>query len=459
VDDETAELFELADLLGRRAHTFRDQFHQLIEAVRKEFELAPNSVERERVSEKLARSLRHLWIDAAVSSTSRDFRSPPTDHKTRTATGRNIDFGYERDLQPSYLEERCATFFDPPPEGWSSDHVLLSSGQSAMAAVLHSLEGGALIGSDLGLSFVHLGAYSETAEIFSLFSSLLKPVGCGRRAVAAMDELDADVFIIEPVFCDGEFGSVDLDRLIAKHTEHPRSRIYIFDITMTGIASPLEDHLVKMRDLNPPAVFRLLSGLKLHQGGLELASVGILSVFTPQASLLTAKELGDRIRKIRTLVGLGLSFADVAVLEAPWFLDREYTRLYQKAVFANNASLVRRVSATNRLFRGAFHPALFDEQRGCRDAPYCVFRLKDADPHAYDMLEEWIRNAVRERGILLEWGGSFGFRGHRFEVVRPGNGSEPFLRVALGRRPGWSCDQIIALICELAAQSKMVVST
>ena len=73
-----------------------------------------------------------------------------------------------------------------------------------MAAVLHALEGGLLIGGNRKLSFVHLGAYFETAEIFSLFSSLLKPIGRGREAVETMDKLDADVFIIEPVFCDGE---------------------------------------------------------------------------------------------------------------------------------------------------------------------------------------------------------------------------------------------------------------
>jgi hypothetical protein len=35
--------------------------------------------------------------------------------------------------------------------------------------------------------------------------------------------------------------------------------------------------------------------------------------------------------------------------------------------------------------------------------------------------------------------------------VRPEDGSEPFLRVALGRRPGWSCDQIILLMSEVGS--------
>ena len=197
IKDEIGELFALAEALCARANTYQALFHQLIAEMRPRVQASHDTAELERLSEEFARALRHLWIEASVSSASQSYRSPPTDDQTTTATGRNIEFGYERDLQPTYLEERCAGFFMEPPEGWTSDHVLLSSGQSAMAAALHALESG-----DRKLSFVHLGAYFETAEIFSLFSSLLKPLGTGRRAVEAMDQLDADVFIIEPVFCD-----------------------------------------------------------------------------------------------------------------------------------------------------------------------------------------------------------------------------------------------------------------
>jgi hypothetical protein len=349
----------------------------------------------------------------------------------------------ERDLHPTYLEGRCARFFGEPPEGWTSDNILLSSGQSAMAAVLHALEGGLLIGVNRKLSFVHLGAYFETGEIFSLFSSLLKPVGRGRDAVNTISNLDADLFIIEPIFCDGEFGWVDVDQLLAQHKRNSRSRVYIFDTTVTGTVYSVEKDLAKMRELEPPAVFRLLSGLKLFQGGLELSNVGVLTVFTPNDAAISAKQLGDRIRKIRTLLGLGLPFADVAVLEAPWFLDREYTNRYQRAVFGNNARLAKAVAADNRIFREAFHPSVLSDCRGLRDAPYCVFRLNG--------IERVLQDEIRKRGILFESGGSFGFRGHRFDFVRPDDGSEPFLRVALGRRSGWSCDQITTLISELAS--------
>jgi hypothetical protein len=439
MEDEAKELFGLADTLCARVHTHRNAFQELIADMRRKFAATHHPVELERLSETFCRSLRHLWIEASASTTSLDYRSPPTAHKTRTATGRNIEFGYERDLQPAYLEERCSGFFDPPPagpEGWTSDNVLLSSGQSAMAAVLHALEGGVLFGVDRKLTFVHLGSYFETTEIFSLFSSLLKPIGCGREAVKAIDKLDADVFIVEPVFCDGEFGCVDVDQLLDQHLRSPRPRVYIFDTTLTGSGYPVEKDLARMQRLKTPVVFRLISGLKLLQGGMELAGVGVL---------------GDSIRKIRTLLGLGLSFADVAILEAPWFLNREYTETYQHAIFDNNARLANAVEANNRVFRGTFHPSVIPNCQGPRTAPYCVFRLQNDNGDGLVRLEKLLQCETRKRDILFESGGSFGFRGHRFEIVRPEDGSEPFLRVALGRRPGWSCDQITLLMSELGS--------
>jgi hypothetical protein len=184
---------------------------------------------------------------------------------------------------------------------------------------------------------------------------------------------------------------------------------------------------------------------------MELAGVGVLTVFTPDDAAIPAKQLGDSIRKIRTLLGLGLSFADVAILEAPWFLNREYTETYQHAIFDNNARLANAVEANNRVFRGTFHPSVIPNCQGPRTAPYCVFRLQNDNGDGLVRLEKLLQCETRKRDILFESGGSFGFRGHRFEIVRPEDGSEPFLRVALGRRPGWSCDQITLLMSELGS--------
>src|SRR5205809_6221017 len=111
MDDEAKELFDLAEALCARVHTRRDAFQEFIADMRRKFGATQNPVELERLAETFCRSLRHLWIEASASATSLDYRSPPTAHKTRTVTGRNIEFGYERDLQPDYLEERCRRFF------------------------------------------------------------------------------------------------------------------------------------------------------------------------------------------------------------------------------------------------------------------------------------------------------------------------------------------------------------
>jgi hypothetical protein len=449
-DDEEADLIGLARLLSMHAEAYHEVFENLIAELRCGFHRAKNPMEFERAAEDGARLLRRLWLEASESTTLRTYRSPPAEEWTTSALGQHILFGYERDLHPVTLEDRCARCFGLPPRGWSADHILLSSGQSAMAAALHVLETSTLYNVDRKLTFAHLGSYFETAEIFSLFRTLLKCAGRGRGAVETMNAIDADVYIIEPIYCDGEFGFVDLNRLIHEH-ERRRvcARVYLIDQTVVGSAFELEAKLEEMREVQPMAVFRLVSGLKLFQAGLELANVGLLSVFTSDGSPCPAAEIGCRIRKIRTLLGLGLRFAEVSALEAPWFLDRSYTENYQKSIFANNALLAQAVAAENHLFEGAFHPSLLPGNPEIGSAPFCAFRLRE-HKECYGLLENYLLSESQRRGLHFEHGGSFGFRGHRFEVVRPEDGTEPFLRVALGKRTGWSRDQIIELMTNVS---------
>ena len=449
-DAEIGELLGLAQSLIPRSEAYRSALASLIETTKAELAKSARPIEAERISERFGRALRQLWLEASAFATSSSYRSPPTTEATKTTTGRRVDFGYERDLHPVHLEERCGRFFERPPEGWSADHVLLSSGQSAMAAILHALEGSSLFGGERRLSFVHLGSYFETGEIFSLFSSLLASGGRGRSAVEDMARLDGDIVIVEPVFCDGDYGVVDVDRLLDTLGRRKRPRVYLFDNTLSGTRFAFERYLETLGRTDPVAVFRIFSGLKLFQAGLELSSVGIVSVLTRKGGPIEAREVGDRIRRIRTLLGLGLSFFEVAALEVPWFLDRESTHTYERAIFDNNEVLARMVAAENRLFDGTFHPSLLQAPDDVRSAPYCSFRLKERDPRLYDALEQHLHREAERRDLQFELGGSFGFRGHRFEVVRPETGEEPFLRVALGRRPGGSRDRIIELMMEIA---------
>ena len=426
---------------------YRKALERLIDQTLSELSAVARPIDRERISETFGRELRQLWLEASAFSTSSSYRSPPAADTTKTATGRRIDFGYERDLQPVHLEERCKTFFDPPPTGWIAEHILLSSGQSAMAAILHAIEGSSLFGEARGLSSAHLGSYFETGEVLSLFPSLLFCSESGRCATENVARTDGDLVIVEPVFCDGSFGVVDVDVLLASHRTTQRPRIYLFDNTLCGTEFALESQLSSLDAIEPLAVFRIFSGLKLFQAGLELSSVGILSVFTRDAGTISARDIADRIRRIRTLLGLGLSFFEVAALDVPWFLDKEATRAYEQTVFDNNAVLARAVASENRLFDGVFHPSLL--KNGTFGAPYSAYRLHEHDTAAYDALEQHLKSEAERRDLQFDLGGSFGFRGHRFEVVRPETGEEPFLRVALGCRAGWSRDAIITLMTEI----------
>ena len=63
---------------------------------------------------------------------------------------------------------------------------------------------------------------------------------------------------------------------------------------------------------------------------------------------------------------------------------------------------------------------------------------------------------VRHRGLRATKGGSFGFRGHRYELIEPDHeDGVPFLRVALGFRGGRTLDELIALVRELASRPRL----
>jgi hypothetical protein len=59
-------------------------------------------------------------------------------------------------------------------------------------------------------------------------------------------------------------------------------------------------------------------------------------------------------------------------------------------------------------------------------------------------------------GLGATQGGSFGFRGHRYELIEPDDeDGVPFLRVALGFREGTTLQGLIALFRELASRPRL----
>jgi hypothetical protein len=394
--------------LAVRLGDWKNQLEESIDA-------ASSPLTAESALDAAVLALRHVWLEAAASTTSKSYRSPSEDDTTITPAGRFHNFGYERDLQPTSLEARCTRFFDSPPPGWTQVHVLFSSGQAAMNAILTLLSSRQSWAPRLR----HDGCYFETVDLLDLYA--------GRFQIQSHGA--AEIVIAEPVWCNGEAFGAEPFRALAERAVSDRTKSIVVDSTLAGLDDGLNELLAALGGTTE--VFRLHSGLKLFQAGLELADVGIVSIYNSAAA--------DELRRIRTLQGTGLRFADVAVLELPVFLDSAATRLYESAIFEHNAALAH--AARN-------NPALVTSYpTGQHRAPFVIFNL--ASIYAYDGLDEKIAADAARNCVQFTKGGSFGFRGHRFETVRP-EGKFPFLRVALGKRAGPSFEGILEIFKTLA---------
>lgn len=375
--------------------------------------------------ERAGRRLRAGWLRSVAAESAQVLRSPIEREVKRLERTDHDTYGYERDFQPESLEGRCATFFGAPPIGWTAEHVLFSSGQASLVTILLQLA--ETFPSKLRTA--HLGSYFETRELTT------------RACTVVGDQAAADCVIVEPIACDGRFSKHDLTSI---GRELKPAQTLVVDETLCGPDTRLPD-LLSLTEGPRGAVIRVVSGLKLLQQGLELANVGIVSVFSRTAEQAVA--MAQLLRRYRTLSGTGLRFVDALALEAPFFLDPGATWAYAGRVFAHNAALACAVEAHNRLFKPAGEVSPISVS-----APYCVFQL--AKGNSADALESFasrLNSEAKARGLLFERGGSFGFRGHRYEVIEPMSGEPPFLRVAMGARDGRSCDGVIALIAELAA--------
>jgi hypothetical protein len=372
---------------------------------------------QERQLDAAAMTLRHNWLGVAHRPGDATLKSPRAGQITHVACGSNVSFGYERDIDVSLLEQRKA--YLRAPAGWSADIVLFRSGQAALACLVHFAA--AQWGTTEPLTVAHAGAYFETASLLASWP---------QRMIQQIDDAPtADIVIAEPVWCDGQFGC---------GTHLPKARhALLLDITMSGPTYDLAPHLDDC-----PLVIAYSSGLKLDQAGLELANAGIVRVLARNG----ADEVGTALRQLRGLAGSGLTLDELSALSAPWFMDRAYADRYTAAIFANNRALAEAIGARSPVFGERCHPSLAEP---AAEAPFCALTLNEPSPENYRALEAKIVSECERRGLLAIKGGSFGFRGHRFELIEPEDG-RTFLRVAMGWRDGWSRQGLCELFAELA---------
>lgn len=419
IDEDLAELAAMGAALSLHSPRLGAIIAAKEIDLRAAIKAATHPLAAERALSSHASALRALWLRNAAAIAAETWRSPTAAETARLERGPHDAFGYERDLQPKALETRAAAFLPAPP-GRRAEHVLAHSGQAAMTLVLLALaETGAT-------TLAHAGAYFETRDLLAALP--LRP---------APPET-SDVLLVEPIACNGAFARNDAAGLLARRTA-AALRALILDATLMGRAEHL---LAPILPHDPALIIRISSTLKLMQGGLELANAGLISLYARDPG-----PMARRLRRLRTLIGAGLSEADAIALEAPWFLDPAATDAYVGAVFANNARLAHALAAANTRFAPVRHPGLDGG-----DAPFCALGLTDPSEPACAALEREIAEAAQVRRLKFDRGGSFGFRDHRYEIVRPETGEPSFLRIAMGRRGGWSCDGIISMLAALCGR-------
>ena len=390
--------------------------------------------EAERALDRGALELRRAWLAKAHRPGDTTLKSPCEGDRARVPGSGIVDFGYERDLDVSLLEERRG--YLQSVAGWEADLVLCRSGQAALSVILHyAVE---RWGRAAPLKVSHAGAYFETKSLLDMWS----PLAIEQRPPLTDDEVD--VLLGEPVYCDGQFDTPKAEVM-------PRARrIVVIDTTMVGPDYDLSPWLRPGSD--PYACGTLIafsSGLKLDQAGLELANVGIIRIFTRQNTSQIASDVSAQLKRIRGLTGGGLTLDEMSALSAPWFLDRGYAGRYTQALFNNNAALASSVGNNSEVFADRCHPSLADASM---TAPFCALQLR-GNQHidVYRRLLDLVEAAVAERNFVVAKGGSFGFRGHRFELIEPDpSQGHPFLRIAMGWRGGYSCTGLCELFAEMA---------
>ncbi|MDY0885271.1 hypothetical protein ACFPL7_02150 [Dongia soli] len=430
------------------------QWNEKIEIAKKTTEklILSNPVAAERKLDALTNELRLICLRSAHRIADPSYRSPPKSESIRSTSGRRMSFGYERELDPQELEERCKHYHSCP-EGWTARHILFSSGQTALTSLLMGILSSQEFPGGRPITLTHTGGYFETTGLLSLLQAI-RPLHI--RSNKEVKYLDAagDIDLIEPVFYDGisEIRSVGQPFLPARHAAQKTAfaPYLIFDTTLAGPLFAPADLLASLSNTGTKLVACVNSGLKLDQAGLELSNVGIVSLFSSERRL--AEELGANLHRIRSLTGGGLSLDSMQALEVPWFLDKAYQQSYAGRIFANNAALARAFADTSGIFAPLSHPALMERAaHPWAVSPFCIFQLKAPSRANYHTLARWIETETEKRRLAFDCGGSFGFRGHRYEVILPEDeGTPPFLRVAMGARAGWSRDGIIALLKDLA---------
>lgn len=465
--DECRKLIGLVDAITAARPDFAPAFATWRR--RAEAELAATDLESlagEARLEALAMGLRRLWMALAHAIADSALKSPPYLKPVSLPFGRSLSYVYERVASPQRLERRCQRRH-PAVVGWDSRFSLFGSAMGALTTLLQVLPGHFAPAEGAMPRWDALCGYYETHRLFRLYDG--RGVWCRRfrNATELFHRVatgKTDILFVEPSQYDWDQTIVAPPLLVRALRQRPADRplAVILDTSLLGPMTRLGELLPLLGRGCPLLMVELRSGLKLDQEGLELANVGIVRLFTRagEAALAPAERWRRRLRDARKIMGNALSLDEMALLDLPWFNDPARLEAFAAPVFAHNARLAGVLAGVDGLFARVAHPSL-SPRAGWQwaESPFVIAHLRAEEDERtnHDLLESAIHHEVGRRGLTVQFGASFGFRHHRFEIVRPfgfarpDGGARGFLKVAMGHRAGPSCDGFIGLLREIAA--------
>ncbi|MEZ0107467.1 hypothetical protein ABH920_001459 [Catenulispora sp. EB89] len=425
----------------------------------------PGSLDLERRLDSVSQQLRRALLARAHSSIDPYFRSPTHERPTVLPSGRTMKYSYERSADPAWLEERLGRSAPDAPnatgtanatDGWHSEHVVFGSGTAAISAVLNCYL--RMVPADVGHP-VRAGVWASYFETDMVFEFRSSPLFGWERLTdlgKAVSQGAYDLLFVEPVRYNWDLDAVDLRDVLSRWRARGagRPRCVVFDTTLSSFTWPSRKVLEALRDGDPLLVVELRSGLKLDQQGLELGNLGLVTVHSvdEDAGTPSAEQFAGHLRMSRAVTGTSVPVDAAAALDVPIVLDPALTARHAGQVFLANQCLAAELESEAGLFSAVGHPSLPDVPAGTpKHAPFVVCRLAEDEIAHHGLLLAVVRHEALRRGLLLDWGSSFGFRGHRCETILPRlKDRKGLFKIAMGARSGPSLAGTVELLREMA---------
>ncbi|MFJ3390397.1 MULTISPECIES: hypothetical protein [Lysinibacillus] len=452
--DNIEELLELKNLFANQINT--EDYYNWIEKVEKIIHTIKSNNSPELFFNEintLTMEIREIWMSYVQNITNKHLKSPPLNTIKKLPQSNKISFSYERNIQPDFLEEKISLYRDVHAN-WELSNVLCSSGMAAISTVLQSYFAMYKPSESKKLVVSTWSEYFETRVLTDLYRSEAIEITSYRKQNEFFNWVEStDVFFIELVRYNWDLEVFNLNKFLETlcNSTPNRLRVLIVDTTLSGNYHQIEKILKSLENYPYIIVIQVHSILKLDQQGLELSNGGVISVYTLKNNLdiPNAKVFTNYIRQVRTILGAGLTYQELALLDNRFVFNKELYTRYCNLIYENNKLLAEKIQADG-LFKKVVHPSLISNFEWAK-SPFVVFHLKEDNLDNHGFLLGVLAYEVKKRKINFYHGSSFGFRDSRYEVIIPNTiESKGLFKIAMGLRRGVDQIKTIELMQEVA---------